>query len=149
MAIQAEVVIDAPKEDVWKVITDIKNSAKYISGINKVEVLEDPEDGLVGFKWEETRTMFGQTATEIMWITDLEENQYYRTRAERPNIIYISTLTVEDKDQSTHLTMGFEAEPLSLGSKILSAITGVFFNKATRNALQQDLEDIKAYVEGS
>jgi len=148
MVLQAEVVINAPREDVWKVITDIKNSADFLSGIEEIEVLENPKDGLVGFKWEETRTMFGQTATEIMWITDAEINKYYTTRAERPNVVYISGLALEDLDGSTKLSMQFDAEISSIWMKIFSAITGLFFNKATRDAIQQDLDDIKKYVEG-
>ena len=149
MDVKSEVFIAAPVQDVWKTITDIKNSAEFISGIDKVEVLEEPGDSLIGFKWEETRTMFGQTATEIMWITDLKENEYYRTRAERPNVVYISTLSLKGEENGTTLSMEFEAEISSLGTRIMSAITGVFFKKATRDALQKDLEDIKQYVEGS
>jgi hypothetical protein len=93
--------------------------------------------------------MFGQEATEIMWITDLKENKYYRTRAERPNVVYVSTLSLQEVEGGTELSMEFESEISSIGMKILSAITGIFFNKATRNALQQDLEDIKAHLEKS
>lgn len=149
MKIRAEILVNAPLGDVWKVITDIKNSAEFISGIQKIDVLEDPGNGLVGFKWEETRTMFGRTATEIMWITDLERNKYYRTRAERPNVVYISTLLVEEGPDGTNLAMEFEAEISSIWTKIMSSVMGVFFNKATRDALKQDLIDIKDYVENS
>ena len=148
MNTQAEVLIDAPREKVWKVISDIENSVSIISGIEKITVLERSENGLVGLKWEEERTMFGQTATEVMWITEAEENSFYKTRAERPNVVYISTLALEEVSGKTRLTMKFEAEISSLGTRILSAVTGVFFKKATQNAIQQDLEDIKAAVEG-
>lgn len=70
MAIKVDVTIDGPKEEVWNVIADIENSPNTITGIEAVEILEKPNDGLVGLKWQETRTLFGRTATEIMWITD-------------------------------------------------------------------------------
>lgn len=149
MEIKAEVIINAPVENIWKAIADIENSADFISGIEKVEILENPGNGLVGTKWEETRTMFGQTATEIMWITDAEVNKYYKTRAERPGVVYISGLNLEDLGGSSKVTMQFDAEISSFGMKIMSAITGIFFKKATRDAIQQDLEDIKKYVEGN
>lgn len=149
MDIKADVLIDAPREQIWKMITDIENSVSVISGIEKITILEKPSHGLVGLKWEEERTMFGQTATEIMWITDAEENEYYQTRAERPNVVYISKLTLAEESGKTRLTMSFGADISSLGMKILAGITGLFFNKATRNAIQQDLEDIKNQVEGS
>jgi len=44
-----------------------------------IEVLEKPDAGFVGFKWKETRKMFGKEATEIMWITDSVENEYFST----------------------------------------------------------------------
>jgi uncharacterized membrane protein len=149
MDVRAEVLIDAPREKVWKVISDIENSVSVISGIERITVLEQADNGLVGLKWEEERTMFGQTATEVMWITEAEDNKYYQTRAERPNVVYISKLALEDDSGKTRLSMEFGAEISSLGTKILSAITGIFFKKATQNALQQDLEDIKIAVEGS
>lgn len=149
MEVRAEVLIDAPREKVWKVISDIENSVSVISGIERITVLEQADNGLVGLKWEEERTMFGQTATEVMWITEAEDNKYYQTRAERPNVVYISKLALEDDSGKTRLSMEFGAEISSLGTKILSAITGIFFKKATQNALQQDLQDIKIAVEGS
>lgn len=43
-----------------------------VSGIISLNILHQPEDGLVGLKWEETRKMFGKEASETMWITDYE-----------------------------------------------------------------------------
>jgi uncharacterized membrane protein len=147
MAIQEEILIAAPVEDVWKVISDIKNSPDFISAIEEIKILEEPDQGLKGLKWEETRTMFGQSAKETMWITDYAENQYYQTRAERPGVVYISRLMLEDQQNTTKLSMGFEAVATRLGTKIVSAITGLIFKKATRNAIKGDLEDIKKHLE--
>ncbi|MDA3958674.1 SRPBCC family protein [Oceanispirochaeta sp.] len=82
MNIQSKTRINSSKEKVWKLITNIENSNNFIRGIEKVEILEQKENELIGLKWKETRTMFGQTATEIMWITDARENESYSTRAE-------------------------------------------------------------------
>ena len=82
MKINVDIVINGSNEKVWEVIADIEHSPEVISGIEQVEVLEKPADGLVGLKWKETRTMFGKTATEVMWITDVEEGTSYSTRAE-------------------------------------------------------------------
>ena len=147
MALEVEVTIEGPKEDVWKVITDIENSPDTITGIEKIEILEKPSDGLVGLKWQETRTLFGRTATEIMWITDVVENEMYKTRAESHGAVYITSLVVSEQDAKTRLTMEFDAAPQSLSAKVMAAITGIFIKKATKNALMQDLIDIKAAVE--
>ena len=147
MALEVEVTIEGPKEEVWDVITDIENSPKTITGIEKVEILEKPGEGLVGLKWKETRTLFGRTATEIMWITDVEENEMYETRAESHGAVYISSLTVSEQEGKTRLTMDFDAAAQTLGAKVMAAITSVFFKNATKNAFMQDLVDIKAAVE--
>ncbi|MFQ5930774.1 MAG: SRPBCC family protein [Nitrospiraceae bacterium] len=149
MAIRVEVAIDGSKEDVWKVITDIENSPNAITGIEEVEILERPTDGLVGLKWRETRTLFGRTATEIMWITDAKENGRYRTRAESHGAVYVTSLVVSEHDGKTRLTMEFDATPQTLSARVMAATTGIFFKNATKKALMQDLNDIKAVVERS
>jgi uncharacterized membrane protein len=147
MVTTVEVTINGSKEDVWNIITDIENSPKTITGIEQVEILEKPGDGFVGLKWRETRTLFGRTATEIMWITDAVENEMYRTRAESHGAIYITNLSISEEDGEIRLTMEFDGSPQTFSARLMGAITGVFFGNATKNALKQDLLDIKAAVE--
>lgn len=147
MVVKVQVSIDAPKEAVWKVITDIENAQNNIIGIEKVEVLEKPADGLVGLKWTETRTLFGKTAKETMWITDARENESYRTRAQSHGSVYVTKMAVADHKGGTQLAMTFEGTPQTFGAKLMSATMGFLFKNATKKALMQDLLDIKAVVE--
>ena len=148
MKISTSVTINAPKEKVWSVVTDIENSHNVINGIEKLEVLEKPDSGLVGFKWRETRTMFGKTATEVMWVTDVEENAYYDVRAESHGAVYLSKIHLREDDGKTVLTMDFDARPQTIISKIMSFLMGFMFKGATKKALHQDLVDIKKSIEG-
>ena len=148
MKVEVSELIAASKADVWKVITDIENSINVISGIEKVEILEQPVEGLVGLKWEETRTMFGQTATEIMWVTDAEEHVSYQTRAESHGAVYKSGFLLSEENGNTRLTMSFEGTPSSFFAKLMSVITNPIFKNATVKAFEQDLSDIKRRVEG-
>lgn len=91
--------------------------------------------------------MFGQTATEVMWITDAKVNEFYQTRAENHGAIYISKLKIEENGKGNCLWMGFEGEPQGAFAKIMAFVTGFMFKNATQKALQADLEDIKAVVE--
>jgi carbon monoxide dehydrogenase subunit G len=147
MKLEVSELINAPKAEVWRVITDIEGSVNFISGIEEVEVLEKPEDGLVGLKWRETRTMFGQTATEEMWITNAEEQVSYETRAESHGAVYQSGFKLSDEAGKTHLTMFFEGVPTSFFARLMSALTSPFFKGATEKAIRQDLIDIKAKAE--
>ena len=149
MEVQAKVRIDGTKEKIWQVITDIEGSKKTIGAIEGIEILVKPTSGLIGMKWRETRTLFGKTATEVMWITDVKENDYYQTRAESRGAIYISKLQIEEQEGKTYLTMAFDGQTQSLPAKIMSVATGFLFKSATQKALQKDLEDIKVAVEKS
>ena len=147
MIVEAEVTIDGSKEAIWAVITDIENAAETISGIEDVEVLEKPEVGLVGLKWRETRTLFGKTATEEMWITDTAENEYFKTAAVSRLFIYIGTIHIAEHDGSSSLTMTHDSRPQGFVAKLLSLPMGFVFKGVIRKALLQDLNDIKAAVE--
>ncbi len=148
MHIQESITIKESREKIWQLISNIENSAGLISGIEEIKILNKPEKGLVGLKWEETRIMFGKTATEVMWITDVDDGFSYKTQADGPGVVYISSLSLAEEGTQTRLTMSFESEISSLGTKIISAIMGLFFNKATRDAVKQDLIDIKSAAEG-
>lgn len=147
MKVHAQVSIHASNQAVWNTITDIKNAPSRISAIQKVEILEQPPSGLVGLKWRETRTMFGKTATEVMWITKAVENSYYETRAESHGAIYVSRLSVEEHQGNSLLIMDFSGEPQTKGTKLMMALMGWMVVGASRKAVQKDLEDIKKAVE--
>lgn len=147
MQVTTNVEIAQPKEKVWAVITDIKNCSQVISAINGLEVLHQPDEGLVGLKWKETRLMFGKQASETMWITEAVENEFYCTRAESHGSVYLTRLSLAQIGGNTVLTMSFSAEARSFLAKFASVIMGFFIKGAMKKALDQDLNDIKAYVE--
>lgn len=147
MNVKVEQPIHATREKIWQVIADIDHAVNNINAIEKVEILERPPEGLKGLKWRETRTLFGKTATEVMWITEAVENQYYKTRAESHGAVYISTLSISGTGNNCTLTMEFESRAQSLGGKLLAAIFGRMFKNATKKAFIQDLGDIKKVAE--
>ncbi|MFN0007398.1 MAG: SRPBCC family protein [Planctomycetota bacterium] len=148
MEVSTSVLIHAPRAVVWKQITDIENAPQAIRGIEKVEILEKPASGLVGLKWKETRTMFGKTATETMWITDAVEPEFYKTRAESHGAIYRASLELAEKAGGTELTMRFSGEPVTTSGRVMMTLMGWMFRGATRKMCGKDLIDIKAAVEG-
>lgn len=147
MNVTAEIEISAPRGAIWSAITDIANAKEMISSIISLEVLEQPDSGFVGLRWKETREMFGQESPETMWITDAIENEYYCTRAESHGSIYKTRLSLSERGENTLLTMSFTGEAQTLVAKVLSACMGIFIKGSMEKALQQDLEDIKQFVE--
>lgn len=147
MVVTARIEINSDRETVWKAITDIENSGEMISGIVSVSVLQNPSDGLIGLKWEETRKMFGKEATETMWITDFAPNQYFITQARSHGSIYITRSSLSDSPNGTMLTMMFTSVARSPAAKAMSFLLGAFIKVSLKKAMNHDLEDIKAYVE--
>jgi len=147
MKLEVEIPIQATKEDIWNVITDIDNAPDRISGIEKVEVHHKPGDTLVGLKWTETRILFGKTATETMWVTEAEKNKFYKTRAESHGAIYTSIMRIDQKNGQNYLGMEFSSEAQSFGAKFMATVLAPLFKGATKKALMQDLLDIKNHLE--
>jgi len=139
--------IAQPKEVVWQAICDIAHSNHMISAILAIEVLHQPRDGIIGLKWRETRKMFGKEATEVMWITDAEENQYYSTRAENHGAVYITHLELTDVAGASQLTMTFSMQAQSTFAKIMASCMGFLMQGSMKKMLYQDLVDIKKAVE--
>jgi len=138
--------INASKEKIWSIITNIEESVHTISGIHKVEILEKGTP-FKGLKWRETREMFGKEATEVMWIHDCKENEYYNVRAENHGSKYYTDFYLTEKEGATVLTMEFSAEVESALAKFVNFIFGWMFKRATIKALQVDLDDIKKACE--
>ena len=119
MEISVEVEIDSPKSKVWTAITNIQNCEKMISAIINLKILYQPEEGLVGLKWTETRKMFGKESSETMWITDCKDGEYYCTRAENCGAIYVTKIALSEVSNKTILTMSFSGTSDSVFVKLI------------------------------
>ncbi len=147
MKLKVSIPVNASKEKIWQAITDIENAQERIPAIEEVKIHHQPDEGVIGLKWTETRTLFGKSATETMWITEAEENHYYQTRAESHGSVYQSTMRITEDADGNHLSMEFSAQPQTVLAKILSFILGPIMKNATKKALLQDLKDIKYILE--
>jgi carbon monoxide dehydrogenase subunit G len=145
MIVEAQISIDGSKEAVWSVITDIENGAAFISGIEKIEIADKPESGLVGLTWRETRMYFGNLATVEKRITEGVENEFYKTRAEDSGFVFETTMKIEESGSGVVLTSSHDSQPQGFVAKLKSAPM-FLFKGVVRKALLQDLNDIKAAV---
>ena len=147
MLVEAQVTINGSKAAVWAAITNIEHAAEIMSGIEKIEVLEKPANGLVGLKWRETRMLFGKSATAEKWITDAAENEFYKTRAEDGGFVFLTTKSISESISGITLSESHESKPQGIRAKLMSIPMGLFFKGVIKKALLQDLNDIKSAVE--
>src|SRR5258706_3546315 len=121
--VEAQVTINTSKAAIWAAITNIENAAETISGIEKIEVLEKPANGLVGLKWRETRILFGKPATVEKWITDAAENEFYKTRAEDGGFVFLTIKRISENSISENgggmtLAESHESKPQTIVAKL-------------------------------
>ena len=146
MIVEAQVTINGSKAAIWAAITNIANASETIRGIEKIEVLEKPANGLVGLKWRETRTLFGKPATVEKWITDAAENEFYKTRAEDNGFVFVSTMRISESGGGMTLTSAHETKPQGIVAT-LQSLPMALFKGVVKKALVQDLDDYKSAVE--
>lgn len=147
MTIQKSVTIQAPQQKVWDAITDIPNLATIATGIDHIEILLRPTIGIEGLKWAETRKMFGQEASEVIWITQASPPHSYKAQSESHDTLYETLFTLEQEHDATRLTMRFEAHPQTFVSRFLGNTVGLLFRGITKKVIFKDLDDIKTYLE--
>jgi len=147
MIVEAQVTIKGSKEAIWAAITDIENASETIRGIEKIEVVEKPANGLVGLRWRETRMLFGKPATAEKWITDAAENEFYKTRAESDGFVFLTTMSISQSGGGMTLTSSHVSEPQGVAARLMSIPMMLLFKGVAKKAILQDLNDIRSAVE--
>ena len=148
MIVDAQVTINGSRAAIWAAIANIEHASETISGIENIEVLEKPANGLVGLRWRETRMLFGKPATVEKWITDAAANAFYKTRAESDGFVFLATISIsENSSGGMTLTSSHDSQPQAIVAKLMSIPMGLLFKGVARKALLQDLNDIKSAVE--
>lgn len=146
--------INAPIDRVFAIASNIPNAAESIGGIELIETLEEAapaenNNGIVGlgYKWRETRIMFGKKATEDMWITEWSPPTKYSVEARSHGCHYLTDITFESLDEQTsRITMSFNGTPETFMAKVMMKVFA-FMTKKLVECLQNDLRDIKSVAE--
>lgn len=146
MAITVTKEILSTAEAVWSVVTDFESAPSRITSVKKVTVLNRPPSGLVGYKWQETRIMFGKVATETMWISGSQENEWYESKALNSGCEYTTRVDLSKTGNGVLLSMSFHAKPLTFAARLFSPLS-FLFSGMIKNAFEKDLSELKANIE--
>ncbi|MEO8589905.1 MAG: SRPBCC family protein [Flavobacteriales bacterium] len=146
MIVEAQVTINGTKAAVWAALTNIENAAQIISGIDKVEVIEKPANGIIGLRWRETRMLFGKPATVEKRVIAGAENEFYTTEARDGGFLFTTYHRIADHEGPLILRSIHETKPQGFMAS-LKAIPMIFFKGMIKKAILQDLNDTKSVVE--
>jgi carbon monoxide dehydrogenase subunit G len=140
----------AEPAEVWAVLTDVERFSKVLTSVDLVERVSGTGFE-VGTRWRETRRMFGKSATEEMWVAEVEAPSRIVVHAESKGTRYETVFDLTPSSLGTRLsvTFGAETSEASAGQKLSWALMGPLGAKATKSALEQDLADIARAVESN
>jgi len=147
MKFRVSIPIEATKEEIWRVMTDIEHEKETLEAVNDVEIIENPNHSLNGLKWQETRTMYGKEESEVISITEYKENSYYKTHAESHGMAFDSTYAIEPEGDHNLLLVDFKAKPQNFSTRLTNILFGSLLKTSTKQSLLEDLQDIKNVVE--
>jgi uncharacterized protein YndB with AHSA1/START domain len=151
-------VVHAPREEVWRVLTDLEGAPSTLRGVTKVEVLDGaPYD--VGTRWSETRKILGKEETQTMEVTGCDPPHRTVVESRSAGVLYRTVFTLEPADAGTGKATGHATElSVCFGAShpdptLLQRVTVAVFGRVgaalTSRLLAQDLEDIADRAESS
>ena len=140
--------VNASREKVWAVISDIPGSARTLSGVKAIQMLSEGSYG-VGTRWRETRAMMGREETVEMHVAECDPPRATRVKATQGGADYTTCFTLEERDGGTELALFFGAEVLkpTFFSRVMMGAFGKLGMSVTRKALAKDLVEIAAKAE--
>ena len=133
----------APVERVWEVLTDLNSLSRRLAGVQSVQIMTGGPYA-VGTRWRETRTFFGQSATEEMWVRSNDPLRRTVIESGREQVHY-RTVWELTEGEDTRLTMTFTATSPDRGiATLLARLVGPLGLRATRKAVERDFDDIES-----
>lgn len=146
MIVESQVTITGSKAAVWAAITNIEHAAEIISGVEKIEIVEGPANGIRGLKWRETRILFGKSATVEKVVIAGAENEFFSTESKEGGFLFSTTNLIRENGEGVLLKSRHTTTPQGFIAT-LKFLPMVFFKGVIKKAILQDLNDIKAAVE--
>jgi ribulose bisphosphate carboxylase small subunit len=146
--VEAQRDILAEVGEVWAVLTDLDRTPSVVRSVERIERISG-QGYAVGVSWIEDRRLFGKTETETLTITvaDPPRRAVHETRAQGAR--YRTEYSLHPSPLGTRLNVEFSAEmrDTSAPRRMVWAVFGKLSAKATKQALDDDLEDIATAVE--
>ncbi|ROS75284.1 polyketide cyclase/dehydrase/lipid transport protein [Cellulomonas sp. PhB143] len=144
-------VMDAPRDAVWRVVTDTTNAAQVLRGVEKIEVLEG-EVYEVGLRWRETRRILGRSASEEMEVVAVEPGVSTRIEAWSSGVRYTTIFELQAIGPKTRVVVHFRGDPTEEAGAVQKSLVKLFGGIgaiATSAGLRRDLGDIEVAAAGT
>lgn len=148
--VEAQRDILAEAAEVWAVLTNLDRTPKVLRSVERVERVSG-QGYDVGVTWIEDRRLFGRTETETLTITLADPPRRAVHESAGQGTRYRTEYSLHPSSLGTRLRVEFSAEmrATSATKRMAWAVFGKLGAKATKQALDDDLEDIANAVESN
>ncbi len=146
--VEAQRDIVAEAVEVWAVLTDLDRAPKVFRSVERIErVAGQGYDA--GVSWIEERRLFGKTESETLTVTLADPPRRAVHESESQGTRYRTEYSLHPSSLGTRLRVEFSAETgaTSTARRVVWAVFGKLGAKATKQVLDDDLEDIAIAVE--
>ncbi|KXK58881.1 polyketide cyclase [Micromonospora rosaria] len=143
--------IEAPAVDVWRLLTDLRARADWLTAVGAVEVLTPGPLG-PGTAWREVRSRpdGGSLAEEFVVLEAVAPGRLV-LGSPGAGVDYRVTWTLRQRRRRrrscTAVTVAQQAEPTAGYGRVVALIFGGLAARAVERALRHDLADLTAAVE--
>lgn len=147
-SVRASVTIEAPRERVFGVFSDIPGAPARVKGIERVEMIGEGPVG-VGTAWRETRVMFGKLHTETLEITAFDAPESYEVGSSSCGTLYRTTFTFREVGPArTEVEFVFEGKGQTFMARVMGLVMSPLMKGMMRKCMMADLMDLKGACEG-
>jgi uncharacterized protein YndB with AHSA1/START domain len=140
-------VVDASPERVWRLATDLAARARWLSGVDAVEVVT-PGPFTAGTVWRETRTMpDGVRVTEEFCVQEVEAPHRFVVSSPGSGAEYRMTYTFAALNVGRHsggttVTVEQEGTPSGATGRVLELVLGGLAARTAEGLIRQELADL-------
>ena len=144
--VQRDILAEAV--EVWAVLTDLDRTPKVLRSVESVQRVSGHGYD-VGVSWIEQRRLFGKVETETLTISLVDPPRRAVHESSSNGTRYRTEYSLHPSSLGTRLRVEFSAEieSASTAKRVAWAVFGKLGAKATKQALDEDLEDIALAVE--
>jgi uncharacterized protein YndB with AHSA1/START domain len=142
-------LIEAPIQEVWRVFTDLRGRAEWLSTVTAVEV-QTSGPFTAGTEWRETRTMpDGGEITEEFQVSECSPLHEFVVESPGIGADYRMTYTFVPVLEGRHrggtmVTVVQDGTPTAPAGRFLALVFGGLAARTLEGALRRDLDDLAA-----
>ncbi|WP_162297923.1 SRPBCC family protein [Halalkalibacillus sediminis] len=142
MGFTREVVVKAPVEEVFEVVSNFKHAEEAMDHVTGVEILTDGPIG-VGTEIKETRQIKKFEASSVLKVTEYEKNRRFVVQSEQNNLLLEYVYIFKEVKEGTRVEFEGKINTKGIRNRLMKPLITYIIKKEDSEHLNQ----MKKFVE--